>query len=186
MIYIIEHLEPKLWNWCKVEYKNISQTVGKDNLWFTNIKDGGKFLEKFGKVFSASVKEMNLKNVCILDPDSKETLTTKDTKKFDYLIFGGILGDYPPKKRTKKELTKFMEGETRNIGKKQMATNNAVYVVHQIALGKKMSDLKFQQNLEIPTGKFESIILPYKYVLVEGKPLICKETIKYLKNKKEF
>ena len=39
MIYIIEHLEPKLWEWCILEYEHISQTVGKDNLWFTNIRD---------------------------------------------------------------------------------------------------------------------------------------------------
>src|SRR3989344_4588506 len=37
-IYIIEHLEQKLWPWCVIEYKHISKIAGKNNLWFTNIK----------------------------------------------------------------------------------------------------------------------------------------------------
>ena len=38
-IYVIEHLEPKLWEWCEIEYESISKIVGKENLWFTNIKN---------------------------------------------------------------------------------------------------------------------------------------------------
>jgi len=44
-VYIIEHLEPKLFPWCMIEYKHISKTVGKSNLWFTNIKQKGKVLD---------------------------------------------------------------------------------------------------------------------------------------------
>ena len=137
-IYIIEHLEPELFEWCLIEYEHISETVGKDNLWFTNVKnekDRGT-LKQIGKVFSESVGQMKLEGACILDPEAEETLEPGEGNS--YYIFGGILGDFPPRKRTKKELTPFIpDAEARNIGKEQMSTYNAVFTVKQIAENKK-------------------------------------------------
>lgn len=189
-IYIIEHLEPKLFPWCMIEYKHISLTVGKSNLWFTNInpKDkNAKNLKKYGKVFHQSVRTMNLPNVCVLDPQTPKTLEPEDSKQFNYFIFGGILGDYPPKKRTKKELTKFIEdAQVRNIGKKQFSTDNAVYVTWRIANGESMSMMKFKNKFELPINKVETIILPYLYPIVHGKQRISEELIRFLRNKKGF
>ncbi len=188
-VYIIEHLEPKLWPWEIMEYKHISGLVGKNSLWFTNIKskqDADK-LKKLGKIIPASVSKLNLKYACILDPESEQTLTPKIAKEFYYFIFGGILGDYPPKKRTKKELTsKFKHIPSFNIGKEQMSTDNAIYTVKQIIQGKSMAKLKFQDELEIKINKIESIILPYRYNLVNKKPFVSKEVVDYLKRKKSF
>jgi ribosome biogenesis SPOUT family RNA methylase Rps3 len=189
-IYIIEHLEPELFEWCLIEYEHISETVGKENLWFTNIKNekDRKKLSSFGKVFFESVREMKLENVCVLDPEAKKTLAPEDSDEFDYYIFGGILGDYPPKKRTKKELTQFIKNaETRDIGKEQMSTDNAVFTVKQIAEKKKKFDeLQFKDKISIQLDKFEFVDLPYRYNLVEGKPFMSKKIITYLKNKKGF
>jgi len=188
-IYIIEHLEPELFEWCLIEYENISKIVGKENLWFTNVgnkkKSDRKKLEKFGKVFSKSVKEMNLENACILDPESKKILKPKDN--FDYYIFGGILGDYPPRKRTKNQLTKFLKAETRNISKEQMSTDNAVYTVKQIVeKGKNFNELNFVDNISVKINEFESVELPYRYNLIKGKPLVSKKIKTYLRKKKGF
>ncbi len=184
--FIIEHLEPKIWPWCVIEYKNISKTINKKNLWFTNIKEN-KDLIKLGKVYKKSVLDMNLKNVCVLDPDAKKTLTTRDAKKFKYFVIGGILGDYPPKKRTKVELTKKLaKAEARNMGKKQFSTDNAVYVLNKIINGTSLNKLKFQNKITIKINKIESIDLPYYYPLVNGNPRISKELLHYLKNKKGF
>ena len=182
-IYIIEHLEPKLWPWCLIEYKHISEIAGKNNLWFTSIKKQDiKKLKKYGKIFTKSIKDIKIENSCILDPDAKNTLTFKDSKKFKYLIFGGILGDYPPRKRTKSELSIFFKNtEKRNIGKNQLSTDNAVYVVNQICKGKRLKDIKFQDEVEIIINDIESTILPYKYPIVNGKPNISQELVRYLK-----
>lgn len=187
-IFIIEHLEPELWPWCVIEYKHISETVGKDRVWFTNIqsKDVSK-LEKYGQVSVKSVKTLVLDNVAVLDPESPELLTPENSKEIKYFIFGGILGDYPPKKRTKKELTKFIKNaKSYNIGKEQFSTDNAVLVTHLISQGSRFQDLKFQDKLEVKTGKYDSFILPYLYTLIDNKPFVSPELIKYLKKKKEF
>ncbi len=186
-IYIIEHLEPQLFEWCLIEYEHISKIVGKRNLWFTNIKSKDKKkLERLGRVFPKSIKEIKLNNACILDPEAKNLL--KPESNFDYYIFGGILGDYPPKKRTEIELTHFIKNaETRNIGKEQMSTDNAVYTVKQIAeKGKKFEKLKFVDGNNIKINEFETVELPYRYNLINRKPLMSPKIIKYLKNKKGF
>ncbi len=185
-IYIIEHLEPKLWKWCVIEYKHISQLVGKQNLWITNLKKGSTGLQKYGKVIRNSVTELKLVKVCVLDPGAEKTLTPADAEKISYFIFGGILGDNPPQKRTSPELTtKFTYSiEIRNIGQKQMSTDNAVAVVQEIVKGKKLEQLHFQDGIEIELKEGESIQFPYRYLLTEGKPLVSAELIGYLKRKK--
>lgn len=185
--YIIEHLEPELFEWCVIEYKHISELVGKENLWFTNIKHSDrKKLGKFGKVFSESVRSMKLENACVLDPEAEKTLLPSEN--FFYYIFGGILGDYPPRKRTKEELTKFISNiKARNIGKEQMSTDNAVYTVKEIAeKHRKLGDLKFQEGASIEINRFENVDLPYRYNLVKGKPFMSRGITAYLKKKKGF
>ncbi|MEK6932768.1 MAG: SAM-dependent methyltransferase, partial [Nanoarchaeota archaeon] len=170
---IIEHLEPKLWPWCIIEYKSIASLIPKNNLWFTNVKQKTNKLFDLGKIYSKSVEKMNLNNVCVLDPDAKKTLTPKEAKSFNYFIIGGILGDYPPKKRTRIELTnKLKHAQARNMGKKQFSTDNAVYVLKEIIRGKNIKNQKFQNKLTIPINKIESIDLPYYYPLIKGKPRI--------------
>ena len=183
MTFIIEHLEPKVYPWCVIEYKHISKIVGKKNLWITNVS--GKKLEKYAKVFKDSVTTMKLKKVCVLDPHADKELSPKDT--FEHFVFGGILGDNPPRARTH-EIIKgtLTNAERRSLGKEQMATDNAVYVVKEILKGKKLSELEFIENIEIPIKKRESVELPYKYAVVNGKPLICKELVQRLKKQKGF
>jgi ribosome biogenesis SPOUT family RNA methylase Rps3 len=188
--YIVEHLEPKLSKWCLIEYENISHLVGKNNLIFTNIKKSPdqKKLKKLGKVFKQSVSELSFNKICVLDPESSVLLQPKDKSKFNYFVFGGILGDYPPKKRTKKELTKFLpSAKTRNIGKKQMSTDNAIYTTKQI-IEKKIpfSKMEFKYKISIPISKFASVELPYQYNLVKGKPFMSPKIPKLLKRKRGF
>lgn len=188
--YIIEHLEPKLGRWCLIEYENISNLVGKNNLIFTNVKKKSdqKKLKKLGHVFAKSISQLNFSRLCILDPESSTLLQPKDAKRFNYFVFGGILGDYPPKKRTKRELTKFLPHvKTRNIGKKQMSTDNAIYTVKQIIQNKtQFKKLPFKYKISIPISKFASVDLPYQYNLVKGKPFMSPKIPELLKRKRGF
>ena len=186
-IYIIEHLEPEVYPWCLIEYRNISKIVGKSSLWFTNIKKKNKDLEKLGRINSSSVSKMNLKNACVLDPETPRCLTPREAKNFDYFIFGGILGDYPPRKRTTPELTsKIKNSQVRNIGKKQFSTDNAVLVTKKIFDGFPLSKMRFIDKLIIRINDIESIELPYHYPIINGKSQISNELVNFLKNKKGF
>ena len=189
MLYILEHLELRLYKWCYLEYQHISKIVGKEHLLFTNIKTASQKnkLLPFGKVEQRSVTELNLQRACILDPFAQKTLKPEDKHLFDYFIFGGILGDYPMKARTKVELSNKLNAQIRNIGKEQFPTDNAFYVVKQIIENnKQLSDLKFKDELELPIKEGESVHLPFRYVLIKGKPLVYPKLMHYLKTKKGF
>jgi ribosome biogenesis SPOUT family RNA methylase Rps3 len=179
MKYIIEHLDPKLFEWCIIEYKFISGFIGKEDVIFTNLGPTmQKKLSGLGECHRQSVKEMNLKNACVLDPTAEKTLSPKDN--FDYLIFGGILGDNPPKARTQEALP--LPGiQRRNIGLKQFPTDNAMFVCKKIVEGTPFSKFKFVEELEIEIEKGESVNLPFRYVMIDDKPLISDELVNYIR-----
>ena len=191
MRFIIEHLEPELFEWCLIEYGHISEIVGKNNVIFTNInKNGTKKLKKNGAVFEKRVSELKLKNVCVLSQYSEKELTTNNRNKFQYFVFGGILGDDPAKKRTNiiiNELKKSkIEFETRSLGSKQMPTDTAVYVAKKILDGKKLNDFKFVDELEIEINENESVTLPFRYVVDNNKLVINEKLVEYLRKRKGF
>ena len=188
MKYIIEHLDSELFDWCFLEYSHISEIVGKENLLFTNIKSPTEKnkIEILGSVEEKSVKKLQLKKTCILDPEAKKTLVSEDAQQFEYLVFGGILGNWPPQKRTKKELTSKMLCETRNLGKEQMSTDTAVYVAKKIIDGKKFSEFEFIEELTIPVEEGEEIILPFRFVVENNKPVLAKGYIEFVKKSEMF
>ncbi len=171
---IIEHLDPRLWKWSLLEYRHASEYIGKGDIIFTNIKtqSSREKLEDYGRIYREKIEKLSFKNACILDPYAKEQLSPKD--KFEYYIIGGILGNFPPEKRTRKELTSRLGFPARNLGKSQMSTNTAAIVTWKIAHGKTLEELKFKNKLKIKTGEFEEVILPYKY-LIENKKLVLPE-----------
>ena len=172
--FVIEHLEPKLYAWCLLEYKHISQIVGKGNLIFTNIKSGAEKLKKLGEVKGQSVKVLKLKNTCVLDPSATKSLSPKEASKYDYFIFGGILGDNPQRFRTKKELTSVLKLPSFNLGPKQMSTDTAVYVTKKILDGRKFKDFKFVEEIEFEDKDGCFVGLPFRYVTEKGKIIIAK------------
>ena len=181
MKYVIEHLEPKLYKWCLLEYEHISGIVGKNNLIITNVKSKSKLrnIALSRNIFKKSFASLGLKNACIMSPDARKTLKCKDSKKFGYLVFGGILGDNPPKKRT----SKYFDGlkyEKRNLGARQMSTDTAVYVAKNIVNGKRLKDFKFADSIDIQLDSFMSVTLPFRYVIVKNKILLPKGLVEYL------
>lgn len=189
-VFIIEHLEPELWPWCLIEYQSISKAVGKKNVWFTNVqKKDAKKLAPYGNVYTQSIRHLplDLTKACVLEPFAPTTLAPDEAKQFSYFIVGGILGDEKLNGRTKKELTQFLKGaHQRNIGKEQFSTDNAVYVTNEIIKGTPLNKQHFQDTLELHFNAIESVILPYRYPVVKGKPRISPALIRYLKNKETF
>ncbi len=109
MKIIIEHLGEKIWTWIYLEYENISHLIGREKIIFSNIKDVDerRILNSLGIVWSRSILDYEDENrLIILDPNAEETLRKDYIGNDDYLVTGGILGDYPPKGRTYKYITK--------------------------------------------------------------------------------
>lgn len=183
-LFIIEHMEPKVWKWCWLEYKHISKIVGKNNLLFTNVNQGADKLRKLGRVQKKSVSELSLSKPCLLDPSAGSVLKPSD--KFETFIFGGILGDDPPRERTDLLKQKLPKVPRKNLGKKQMSTDTAVLVTKMITDGKEFRNINFKDSIEIKLGIAESVILPYRYVIRDGKPVLAPGLKTLLRTQKGF
>ena len=185
MIFIIEHLEDEMHDWCVIEYRHISSVVGKDNLWFTNVTKGKEKLKDVGTVHEESVTTMMLDRACLLDPAGEQELSPDDNKEFNYVIFGGILGDNPPKGRTR-ILRETLSAQQRSLGTEQMSTNTAVLVTKRILDGQQLDEIEFQDGIEIMTGDGEEVELPYRYVIENGEPVLPPGLIEHLKRQEGF
>jgi ribosome biogenesis SPOUT family RNA methylase Rps3 len=188
MRYVVEHLDRRLYAWCLLEYKHISQEVGKDSFWITNLRSAKeqRMISPYGRAFAASASELDLGRACVLDPAAKKALSPSDARKFDTIVIGGILGDHPMQGRTEELLSRRVKGERRHLGPEQMSTDTAAIVAKLVLSGKPLSSMRFIDGIEIPIKPGESVELPFRYLISEGKPLLPNGLVALLKRRGQF
>lgn len=107
IIFVVEHLDPELEQWSALEYANIANESHASGAQFIlssvspALKPPPEVQQAAGiRIEQRSVEEIfaNCKDrVCLLDPAAKEELSPEDGETFDVFLFGGILGDDPPR-----------------------------------------------------------------------------------------
>ena len=108
--FIVEHLDPELEAWQILEYNAIANECAATNSDFrlTGLANPQAFhgkldiapsnlVEKSVEVLYSSPEAK--KRVCLLDPKAESDISPEDADKFDVFLFGGILGDDPPRGR---------------------------------------------------------------------------------------
>ena len=108
-----------------------------------------------------------LGRVSLLDMRAPKQLDCADRDVLDVLIFGGILGDHPPRDRTS-PLRQCFGDNMRHLGRMQMSTDTAI-LASQIVLadGVGLSDIPFVDAPEVvsPSDQGHSIDLEgFRYV----------------------
>jgi len=162
--------------------------LGK-SLIFTNIKRPPRTLTKLSTIKRQSALRLFPHETLILDPRAKKTLTPQDLKGDSIAVIGGILGEHPPRGRTRTLLTlKAPKAKARNLGNWQFTIDGAAYVTNLIASGKKLELIPVKCGLVLranfkPSGVHE-VLLPYAYPIVANKPLISNKLVNYLMNAK--
>lgn len=106
-IFIVEHLDPELGPWSELEYLAIGSESKETGTRFTlsSLPPDFKVPEalKTNEAFTAEprgVEEIyaaDKTRVCLLDPAAAKDLSPEDGETFDAFLFGGILGDDPPR-----------------------------------------------------------------------------------------
>lgn len=143
---------------------------------------------------------MEKEKVCLLDPKSpfavsitdagKHSSTTKDeaaSGPFEYFLFGGILGDDPPRDRTSS--LRQLGFPSRHLGGVQMTTDTALGVTKRCVEDgfllnlddtkeqedkwgdSKQSDkvLEWVNYPELKFGRGESVEMPFRYMVDESR-----------------
>ncbi|WVQ97720.1 hypothetical protein IAU59_004834 [Kwoniella sp. CBS 9459] len=119
--------------------------------------------------------------VCLLDPRAEKVLSPEDAEVFDVFLYGGILGDDPPRDRTG-ELRK-LGFEGRHLGEKQMTTDTAVGVTKIVVEdGVPLDKISYTDFPTITFNKYESIEMPFRYVVDgKGEPILPPGMKEHLK-----
>lgn len=121
------------------------------------------------------------KKVCLLDPAAEKDLSPADGEEFEAFLFGGILGDDPPRDRTSELRKKGFTG--RRLGPVQMTTDTAVRVTRLVVESKLALDKI--PSVDFPELKFsehESTEMPFRYVTNEkGEPIMPEGMLELIK-----
>ncbi|CAJ2503312.1 Uu.00g107060.m01.CDS01 [Anthostomella pinea] len=183
--YIVEHLDPELGPWSELEYLTIARETHRAGGVFclSSLPPDFKVPDRLAAepAFEAEtrgVEEMyptaggegagagakgEKGRVCLLDPQAEKDLSPEDRGEFDVFLFGGILGDDPPRDRTGELRKKGFAG--RRLGPVQMTTDTAVRVTRMVV--EEQFTLDTVPYLDFPELKFnehESSQMPFRYV----------------------
>lgn len=196
-LIVIEHLEDHFSRWLRAEYRHAAEMAG-DRLYVTN---AGCFCSEISRVvgrehcFRESILELQgvlytrPERVIVLDPRAGEELSPGTASGAEALVVGGILGDHPPRGRTWEALTRrALEAGMRaaHLGEGQLSIDGAVYVALQVAEGRRVSELSFVDGLSVEVdlgdGFVREVVLPFRYPVVGGKPLVSGEVLELLRS----
>ncbi|KAH9810038.1 putative SAM-dependent RNA methyltransferase [Teratosphaeria destructans] len=189
--FIVEHMDPELEEWQALEYKTIHRECSATGARFilSGVTDAAATQKQLGLPSSSITKQgveslyptpAARKRVCLLDPKGEKDIGPEDADAFDAFLFGGILGDDPPRDRTGELRAKGFPG--RRLGPEQMTTDTAARVTRIVVQqGKRLDQIPFIDRPEIKLGEMESVGMPFKYVTGEdGKPIMPEGMVQLL------
>ncbi|KAB5515236.1 SAM-dependent RNA methyltransferase [Coniochaeta sp. 2T2.1] len=189
--YIVEHLDEELGPWSELEYITIAKESQEAGATFTlsSLPAGFKVPERLAAVpafkpTSKGVEEIyaaDKSRVCLLDPAAKKDLSPEDGETFDVFLFGGILGDDPPRDRTSELRKKGFEG--RRLGPVQMTTDTAVRVTRIVVEQRiPVAEVPYVDFPELKFNDHESTEMPFRYVkTAEGRPIMPEGMVELIK-----
>ena len=189
-VFVVEHLDPELGPWSGLEYKTIAEESRQAGCEFilSSVPESLQASEEL-KAVGAHAKTESVEDyfadrkdrICLLDPQAAEELQPTDAEKFDVFLFGGILGDDPPRDRTSELRRKGFKG--RRLGPKQMTTDTAVRVTRIVILEQKNLDaISYVDFPELKLGEHESTEMPFRYVVdSKGQPIMPPGMVELIK-----
>jgi len=193
--YVVEHLDPELGPWSSLEYQAIATETAETHSTFC-LSSVSKSLELPKELQNTpglliehrSVEEiykLEKDRVCLLDPTAPLELCAEDAALFDVFLFGGILGDDPPRDRTAELRQKGFKG--RRLGPVQMTTDTAARVTRLVIQQKVALDkIPYIDYPELKIDEHESTEMPFRYVMDQnGNPIMPKGMVDLIKSDSE-
>ncbi|KAL5334059.1 SAM-dependent RNA methyltransferase [Aspergillus crustosus] len=192
---VVEHLDPELGPWSALEYGCIareSYSAGSRFL-LSSVPTSLQLLDDLAAIEGLGIEHRSVEEVfadrkskvCLLDPSAQTELSPTDGDTFEVFLFGGILGDDPPRDRTSELRNKGYVG--RRLGPVQMTTDTAVRVTRLVVHDRvPLEEIQYVDNPEIIVNKHERTEMPFRYVKdSEGKPIMPDGMVELIKKDAE-
>ncbi|KAJ0424522.1 SAM-dependent RNA methyltransferase [Aspergillus carlsbadensis] len=192
---VVEHLDAELGAWSALEYGCIARESHASGSKFllssvpTSLQMPDKLAATKGlEVEHRSIEEVfadRKSKVCLLDPSAKVELSPADGDNFEVFLFGGILGDDPPRDRTSELRKKGYAG--RRLGPVQMTTDTAVRVTRMVVHDRvPLEEIQYVDHPEIVVNEHERTEMPFRYVKdSSGKPIMPEGMVELIKKDTE-
>ncbi|QOJ78308.1 hypothetical protein IG193_05955 [Infirmifilum lucidum] len=187
--FAVEILEPFVSKWMFIELAHASRIVGRDRLWVFNVRREceaevlASIASRVERMSIVSLGEELSKefNTLVLDPSASQPLSPRDFTGRTLVVVGGIMGDHPPRGRTRRELTEKLTGRCleRSIGRGQFTIDGAIYVAYKVSRGATLEELSVRNGLRLKHGDVE-VYLPYSYPVERGSVVISEEEVRYI------
>ncbi|RDX52557.1 DUF431-domain-containing protein [Lentinus brumalis] len=204
--YVIEHMEedeetPKsIPKWVELEYMHMRSFAGPGaTVHFTHLSPAScttlsslfsqdadhsraeAFAHQKSVMQLMEEKGISLDKVCLLDPKAEKELAPEDGDgRFEWFLFGGILGDDPPRDRTSELRVLGFPG--RHLGPVQMTTDTALGVTKAVVQDKTpLSEIPFVDFPTIVFNAKESVEMPFRYITKDGEPILPPGMREHLK-----
>lgn len=177
-----------------IEYENMKEIVGDGSLMITNFKENVEDEARWKGVHftSKSINDFTdipQERICLLDSEAVEELCPGDAGKFDYFLFGGILGNVDEFDFDRTSVLRVKGFPTRSLGSMQMTTDTAVRVSKMILVdGMPFPTIPFVDRPEFAMNETtEKLVMNFRYVKgADGEPLICPRVLELLKEDFDF
>ncbi|KAI1121532.1 DUF431-domain-containing protein [Nemania abortiva] len=193
--YIVEHLDPELGPWSELEYVAIARETARAGATFVlsslpptlasnlpeKLASEPAFRAETRGVEELYPGQVERSRVCLLDPRAEKDISPDDKAKFDVFLFGGILGDDPPRDRTGELRVKGFEG--RRLGPVQMTTDTAVRVTRMVINEQfTLNMVPYLDHPDLKINEHESTEMPFRYVKGDdGKPVMPEGMLDLIK-----
>lgn len=193
--YVVEHLDPELGPWSTLEYLAIAEESRESGASFclSSVSEALSVPVEITRSTAVTVERRGVEElyqdskdrVCLLDPAATDELSPDDSVLFDVFLFGGILGDDPPRDRTSELRKKGFQG--RRLGPIQMTTDTAVRVTRTVIQQRvRLKDIPYTDHPELRIDEHESTEMPFRYMVnSDGSPVMPQGMIDLIKQDSE-
>ncbi|KAF2204712.1 DUF431-domain-containing protein [Delitschia confertaspora ATCC 74209] len=193
--FVVEHLDPELEDWSSLEYGAIASECHDAGAKFllSSVPTSLKLPQNLQGARGLTVETRGIEEiyadrkdkVCLLDPAASKDLSPEDGNTFEIFLFGGILGDDPPRDRTSELRKKGYQG--RRLGPVQMTTDTAVRVTRMVVHEKvPLGQVPYIDHPEIKVSENESTEMPFRYVIgKDGQPIMPPGMVDLIKKDSE-
>jgi len=186
-VVLIDNMESRVSRWLVEEYceaARVAEAAGLE-LYISGLvtPELEAILARRGVRLLRDSSVCNRPDSILLDLWAEKTLDPSEIWGVRCFIIGGIMGDHPPRGRTRLLYDRYPYVARRNLGRLQFSIDGAVKMLVKVLSGMRVEEIEivYPAVLELrgPLGSF-TVELPYAYPLVGGKPWVAEGVVRLL------